>query len=175
MREGRDMHRVAGFLFDVFEVYIAAAVFAVLIISVFVQVFMRYVLIMPSPGLFEISVYSFVWIIYLGAALACRYNQHVRFDLIYKLYPPKVAMVQDIVLHLVTNVVLLILLYPASRYTLEMYKIKSSALRIPWTFLLIVYPVFILLVLIHNFTAIVQEIQKLLGKKVKEQEAPPWQ
>jgi TRAP-type C4-dicarboxylate transport system permease small subunit len=99
----------------------------------------------------------------------------VRFDLIYKLYPPKVAMVQDIVLHLVTNVVLLILLYPASRYTLEMYNIKSSALRIPWTFLLIVYPVFILLVLIHNFTAIVQEIQKLLGKKVKEQEAPPWQ
>jgi TRAP-type C4-dicarboxylate transport system permease small subunit len=169
------MRRVGGFIFDVFEVYIAAAAFAVLIISVFVQVVMRYVLILPSPALFEVSVYSFIWIIYLGAALACRYNQHVRFDILFKLYPPKVAMVQDIVFHTVANVVLLILLYPAARYTIEMYHIKASALRIPWTFLLVVYPIFIVLVLIHNFTAIVQEIKKLLGRKVKEQEAPPWQ
>jgi TRAP-type transport system small permease protein len=172
--EGRDMSRVVRTIFDVIEVYIAAAVFALLVVAVVVQVFMRYVLIMPSPGLFEISVYCFIWIIYLGGALACRFNQHVRFDIVFKMLPPKVGLWLDNAFHLVTNAVLLILLYPATRYTIEVYKIKSSALRIPWTFLLIVYPVFILLVLIHNFTIIVMNIRRAQGKEVRE-EVPPWQ
>ncbi len=169
------MKGIARLIFDFFEVYLAAAVFAVLILSVCVQVFMRYVLDMPSPRLFELAIYAFIWIIYLGAALACRYNQHVRFDILYQRFPSRVRLWLDLVFHLLTNGTLLVVLYPVTKYTFDMFRIKSSALRIPWTFLLGVYPVFVVLVLIHNFTAVAAILRRLRDGREVEQETPPWQ
>ncbi len=169
------MRRLVKLIYDFFEVYLAAAVFCVLIASVVVQVFMRYVLDLPSPRLFELAIYAFVWIIYLGAALASRYNQHVRVDILYQRLPKKVSLALDLVFHLLTNVVLLVILYPVSKYMVEMFRIKSSALRIPWSFLLGIYPLFVLLVLAHNFTAIVVNARGILGKPAAPPEAPPWE
>jgi len=169
------MRKVVSFLFDIFEVYLAVVVFASLIVSVSAEVFFRYVLNNPSPQLFELSIYCFVWVIYLGGALATRYNQHVRFDLIYRSLPEKARRVLEIFFDLLTNGVLLVLFYPAVRYTIEMYKIKASALRVPWTFLLIVFPIFLALVLIHNFTNIVKNVLRLTGREIKDAEVFPWQ
>ncbi len=169
------MRRVVSFLFDLFEVYLAVVVFAVLIVSVSSEVFMRYVLNNPSAQLFELSIYCFVWVIYLGGALATRYNQHVRFDLIYSRLPTRVRRTLEVIFLLLINGVLLVLFFPAVRYTLEMYKIKASALRVPWTFLLIVFPIFLALVLIHNFTDIVKNLLRLAGRDIKDAEVFPWQ
>jgi TRAP-type transport system small permease protein len=168
------MRKFLNFIFDLFEVYLGVIIFSVLITSVFIQVFMRYVLNMPSPELFEISIYSFVWVIYLGGALAVRYDQHIRFDLLYRMIPRRWRMALEIVFNLFTNVVLLILLAPCVAYTFQVYSIKASALRIPWTFLLIVYPIFIVLVLIHNFIAIGYDVRELRGGGEKPKEDFPW-
>jgi TRAP-type transport system small permease protein len=169
------MRRVVNFIFDIFEVYLAVVVLASLIVSVSAEVFFRYVLDNPSPQLFELSIYCFVWVIYLGGALATRYNQHVRFDLIYRSLPDKARRVLDLAFDLLTNGVLLVLFYPAVRYTIDMYKIKASALRVPWTFLLIVFPIFLALVLIHNFTNIVKNLLRFAGRDIKDAEVFPWQ
>jgi TRAP-type C4-dicarboxylate transport system permease small subunit len=169
------MRKLVNFLFDIFEVYLAVIIFSALIVSIFLEVFMRYVLNNPSPELFELSIYCFVWVIYLGGALATRYNQHVRFDLIYRALPEKVRRVMEIAFDLLTNGVLLVLFWPAVRYTIQMYPIKASALRVPWTFLLLVFPIFLALVLIHNFTAVVKDILRLTGREIKDAEVFPWQ
>jgi TRAP-type C4-dicarboxylate transport system permease small subunit len=169
------MRKLVNFIFDIFEVYLAVVIFSALIVSIFLEVFMRYVLNNPSPELFELSIYCFVWVIYLGGALATRYNQHVRFDLIYRALPEKVRRVMEIAFELLTNGVLLVLFYPAIRYTIQMYPIKASALRVPWTFLLLVFPIFLALVLIHNFTSIVKNILRLTGREIKDAEVFPWQ
>ena len=169
------MRKLVNFIFDIFEVYLAVIVFSALIISIFLEVFFRYVLNNPSPQLFELSIYCFVWVIYLGGALATRYNQHVRFDLIYRSLPERGRRILDVAFNLLTNGVLLVLLYPAIRYTIQVYPIKASALRVPWTFLLMVFPIFVTLVIIHNFTAIVKDILRLAGREIKEAEVFPWQ
>ena len=169
------MRKLVNFIFDIFEVYLAVVIFAALITSIFLEVFFRYVLNNPSGELFELSIYCFVWVIYLGGALATRYNQHVRFDLIYRSLPAKAQRVLEIFFNLVTNGVLLILLYPAIRYTIQLYPIKSSVLRLPWTFLIMVFPIFVALVIIHNFTAVVKDILHLAGHEIKEAEVFPWQ
>ncbi|MBE3133939.1 MAG: TRAP transporter small permease [Acidobacteria bacterium] len=169
------MRKLVNFIFDIFEVYLAVVIFSALIVSIFLEVFMRYVLNNPSPELFELSIYCFVWVIYLGGALATRYNQHVRFDLIYRALPEKARRVMEIAFDLLTNGVLLVLFYPAIRYTIQMYPIKASALRVPWTFLLLVFPIFLALVLIHNFTTIVKNILRLTGREIKDAEVFPWQ
>lgn len=169
------MRKVVNFVFDLFEVYLAAAVFAALIISIFAEVFFRYVLNNPSGHLFELSIYLFVWTIYLGGALATRYNQHVRFDLIYRRLPERGRRILETVFDLLTNGVLLVLFFPAVRYTIQMYRIPSSVLRVPWTFLLVVFPLFLALVLIHNFMNIARNILRLAGRKIEETEVFPWQ
>ena len=169
------MRKLVNFIFDIFEVYLAVVIFSALVVSIFLEVFMRYVLNNPSPELFELSIYCFVWVIYLGGALATRYNQHVRFDLIYRALPERARRVMEIAFDLLTNGVLLVLFYPAIRYTIQMYPIKASALRVPWTFLLLVFPIFLALVLIHNFTAIVKNILRLTGREIKDAEVFPWQ
>ena len=171
----RKVGKVVSFVFDLFEVYLAVVVFASLIVSIFLEVFFRYVLNRPSGHLFELSIYLFVWVIYLGGALATRYNQHVRFDLIYGRLSDKGRQVLETVFDLLTNAVLLVLFFPAVRYTIELYKIKSSVLRVPWTFLLVVFPIFLALVLIHNFTNIAKNVLRLSGRQVKDAEVFPWQ
>ena len=168
------MSRVVKRVFDFFEVYLPVAVFSLLLASVFIQVFMRYVLDLPSPKLFEISIYSFVWVIYLGGALATRYDQHMRFDLIYRSFKRKARLILDVVFDLFTNGVLFFLLVPSFRYTIQVYPIKASALRIPWTFLLIVFPVFVTLVIVHNFLSVYYNLKELAGKAPRPEEALPW-
>ena len=169
------MRRVVNFIFDIFEVYLAVVVFSALIVSIFLEVFFRYVLNNPSAQLFELSIYCFVWVIYLGGALATRYNQHVRFDLIYRALPEKGRRILELGFAILTNAVLLVLLVPAIRYTIQVYPIKASALRVPWTFLLMVFPIFVTLVIVHNFTDIVKNILRLAGRQIKDPEVFPWQ
>jgi len=169
------MGKFAKKVYDALEVYLAVAIFALLIATVAIQVFMRYVLNMPSPGLFELSIYAFVWVIYLGGALAVRYDQHMRFDLIYRTFKPRSRLIFDLVFDGLTNAVLVILLPPSFLYTLKVYPIKASALRIPWTFLLIVYPVFLLLVIAHNFTSLFCALRELRGGEGRPKEELPWE
>ena len=118
-------------LLDILEVYLPTVIFLLLITTVFVQVVSRYGLNRPLPKFFELSIYSFVWAIYLGAALAKRYNQHIRFDIFYRKFSPKIRAVVDIVFDMLTTAVMLLLLIPSIEYTIWNYKIKASALRIP--------------------------------------------
>jgi TRAP-type C4-dicarboxylate transport system permease small subunit len=161
-------------ILDFFEVHLAAWIFILLLTSVSIEVFSRYVLNEPTPKFFELSIYSFVWTIYLGAALAKRYNQHVRFDIFYRRFPKKVRLMVDIVFDTLVNVVLLIALIPVINYTIWCYRIKASALRIPWTYLLVCFPLFMILILIHNFRDIYLNVREFSGKEVEREEDLPW-
>ena len=162
-------------ILDVIEIHLAAGIFILLLVSISIEVFSRYVLNEPTPKFFEISIYTFIWTIYLGAALAKRYNQHIRFDILYRKFSPKGQLLIDIVFDSLTTVVMLILLVPSINYTLWSYRIKSSTLRVPWTYLLVCFPLFVILILIHNFKDIYTNIQIFRGKATRRKEVLPWQ
>ena len=169
------MRRLSRKFFDILEVHLSTMIFFLLIISVVIEVFARYVLNKPLPKFFELSIYSFVWCIYLGASLAKRYNQHIRFDILYRKFPVKVRLLIDAFFDVLVCVVLLALFMPSIKYTIWNYKIKASALRIPWTYLLLCFPLFVCLILIHNFRDIVITIRELTGKGIRQEEELPWQ
>ena len=169
------MKRIGTKILDFIEIHLATWVFILLLTSISIEVFSRYVLNMPTPKFFEISIYSFVWTIYLGAALAKRYNQHIRFDIIYSKLPPKGRLIVDIVFDSLVTLVFLIMLVPCLNYTLWNYRIKSSALRVPWTYLLMCFPIFVILILIHNFRDIYTNIRIFMGKSTRRKEVLPWQ
>ena len=169
------MKRIGTKILDFIEIHLATWIFILLLTSISIEVFSRYVLDRPTPRFFEISIYSFIWTIYLGAALAKRYNQHIRFDIIYIRLPPKGRLLVDIVFDSLITIVFLIMLIPCLDYTFWNYRIKSSALRIPWTYLLICFPIFVILILIHNFRDIYTNVRIFMGKTTERKEVLPWQ
>ncbi|MDI6863864.1 MAG: TRAP transporter small permease, partial [Pseudothermotoga sp.] len=81
---------------DIFQIHVPAVCVLILFLSMFSQVVLRYVFRHPSPEAFEISSYSFVWSVLLGAALANRYKNHIKFDIIYNKFPRKAQIVTDV-------------------------------------------------------------------------------
>ena len=171
----KNIKNISKKVFDLLEVHLAAVIFVTLFFCIVIQVFSRYVLNRPLPPLFELSIYSFVWAIFLGAPLAKRYRKHLRFDILYQKFPKRVQSITEIAFDALTNVVLLIILVPVIKYTAWNYIIKASVLRIPWTYLLLCFPIFVVLLFIHNSVWIYYHVRKLLGRKVPPSESWPWQ
>jgi len=168
------MKRIGTKILDLIEVHLTTWIFFLLLISISIEVFSRYVLNTPTPRFFEISIYTFVWTIYLGAALAKRYNQHIRFDIFYRKFSVRGQLLIDIVFDSLTTFVMLYLLFPSLNYTIWNYRIKSSALRVPWTYLLMCFPIFVILILIHNIRDIYTNVRIFRGKATPREEVLPW-
>ncbi len=66
-----------------------AAIYAATILVMCVQVMLRYVFSAPFPWAEELSRYFFIWIVYLGAAIASRRAAHLEVDYFVRHLPPK--------------------------------------------------------------------------------------
>lgn len=161
-------------VFDIFEVYLPAVIFCVLILSVFIQVASRYLFNLPIPQLFETSLYSFIWVIYLGASLATRFNQHMRFDLLYRKLPPIGRAISDTFFDVLLNIVVVVIFYPTVAAIVQMYPLKAATLNISWAYLLVCFPVFLVLIFIHNCAAIYYRFREIATGKPAPEETPPW-
>ena len=67
---------------DKFLAFITASAMAVIVLLVFINVAMRYVLNSGLTWSEEIAVNLFVWVIFLGAILAALENSHIKVDLL---------------------------------------------------------------------------------------------
>ena len=168
------MRKIARMIMDLLEMHAAALCLGLLSASVVLQVILRYAFRSPSPELFEISGYSFIWVIFLGAPLAQRYRSHIRFDVIYQALPRKAQLAIDIVFDTLFSIALVIMFFPVIRQVISLGFIRSDVLRVPWTYLLLCFPLFIALMIIHNIEWIYREASELLTGKAVIGEEPPW-
>jgi TRAP-type C4-dicarboxylate transport system permease small subunit len=109
----------------------------VMLAALVIQVVFRY-LFTPLIWPFELSIYMYICLIYLGAALAARRDTHVAFDLLVGLLPSKARHLIDVGVRLVGAVLLLPLLVPGLRLMAKSHTIRSASLGIPWSFLILV-------------------------------------
>ena len=73
------------------EDWISLALFATLAFIVFYQVFTRYVMNDPAGWTEEIARYFLVAIVFIGAAMSVRKNNHIQVDVFYRLMPRLLA------------------------------------------------------------------------------------
>jgi TRAP-type C4-dicarboxylate transport system permease small subunit len=78
------------------EDWISLALFAVLAFVVFYQVFTRYVMNDPAGWTEEIARYFLVAIVFIGAAMSVRKNNHIQVDYFYRLIPKPAGRVLSI-------------------------------------------------------------------------------
>ena len=168
------MKRILRILIDFFEIHLNAVIFVTLFMSMVIQVFMRYVLNMPSPLLHEITMYSFVWTVYLSSAFARRCRSHIRFNIIYDLLPRKFQLIVDLVFDIFVSVLFCMSFIPVVKMLISYNFIESHILKISWTYLFVVFPIFMLLILIHNVKFIYSELMELIKGKKPPKEEKPW-
>jgi len=81
--------KVIAALYEDFEKYFCALILFLLVLTLGLQVFFRYVMNASLSWSEELSRFCFVWSIYLGASLAVKKEQHVRVTAQYLLLPKR--------------------------------------------------------------------------------------
>ena len=144
--------RVVRFLEETCGVLALAAMF----LAIIVQVIFRY-LFTPLIWPFELSIYMYICVIYLGAALAARHDSHVAFDVLHNALPARLQRVASVTLRIFGAAVVATLVIPALQFMRQSHTIKSASLHIPWSFLVLVYLVGMLLMAGHLLAGAVRD------------------
>lgn len=77
---------------DRLEELSAALFFGGMLITVLVGIFWRFVLESPLVWTVNVSTLCFMWAVLLGSPLSDRRDNHLQFDLLYKVVPPRVQL-----------------------------------------------------------------------------------
>lgn len=118
---------------------ITILIFLMMFSIVTINVVARYVFNAPIPWAGELSRYSFVSIIYLGAIIAFRDKAHIGLDILLEYFPDQLRKVIDNVSKILVAGFLIIFIYEGLKMTLNSIHTKSAAMlismAIPYIFL----------------------------------------
>ena len=115
--EEKRLHRSLPMFFRVIDAVVKTVMVVLLVVligAVGVNVFGRFVLDQSMPGSDELSRFLFIWVIFLGAALAHLHNEHIAVSLLVERLPRRAQRVMVVVQELVILAVLVALLISAS-------------------------------------------------------------
>lgn len=147
------------------EEILSTAALIICVSTIIIQVFYRYFLNISLEWPFEVSIYAYIWTLYLGAAWGIREGHHVKFNLLFDVLPTRIQKMINIIFNSITTTVFIIIFKPVWEYLLFNYRIKTVALKIPWTYVFGVFSIFLFLTIIHNIEYIIYDIKFLFTHK----------
>jgi len=121
---------------------------------IFSQVLARYAFSNSLSWSEEIGRYIFVWMTFLGAALAVRDRQHVSLDLVLKILPYSLQKLLIVISYISMLIFTAVVIYGGIQFVARGSSQMSSALEIPMHYVYIVLPLggaLIFAYLIKNF------------------------
>lgn len=131
---------------------------------VFVNVVARYLFNVSLPWSPEVARYSFVWITFLGTAVALRENSHAKITLLIEATPQKVQKVLKLVNYIIMVSLCILLITTGIKQTLDVWPTKAAYMRfmsMGWMYLSI--PICGLLMLFFTCVSLVELISKEKG------------
>ena len=148
---------------DRIYVNIAIVFMIVLVAAVSAGIVVRYFFNAPFPWTEELVVFLFIWIAYLGAAVAAARHKHVVVDFLVAKFSPFARNLTGVITNLLTLVFLTmviigsVILIPMSTHT-------SVALDIPRSFYYMAVFASCVLIFLVYLESIIQKILKLFEK-----------
>jgi TRAP-type C4-dicarboxylate transport system permease small subunit len=139
-----------------------AVLLAFITIGVFVQVVMRYVFSMSFLWGEELSLFAFIWTVFLGAAVGVRRRIHLGFDFLPDLLTGRwAAGIQRVVIDLSILIVALLLLVEGWTFSMLSVQRLSPALGISLFVPTLVIPISGALMLVIVLRDLVRDIRHL--------------
>jgi TRAP-type transport system small permease protein len=116
---------------SIFWEVILAGFVAVLCVVVFLQVLLRYIIKMPFPASEEIVSISFIYTIFLGAAVGMKRGEHLAIDFLMKRVYPSTRRVLYWVIFTATAIFLYFVVIEGIRFVFDSYGQTTTYLGIP--------------------------------------------
>ena len=123
---------------------------AVMVVTLAIQVFFRFVIKDPPPWTEELARYVFVWITFVGAAVAYRRGTHIVVDTILHLLPARVRAVLAWVVDGLVFVALAVLLVQGLGIVQATSNVRATMLQVPMSVVYAAIPVSAALMLAYQ-------------------------
>lgn len=137
-------------------VWLIYCIYVVIIVSTFTAVFFRYVLNESIIWAEELARYLFVWLAFLGSALALKNRMHIGLDLIISSLPPKSKTVMEGLITVLVGVFLVFVITASVTVVEVTMRQRSSALGIPMGMVYLAIPVGCSLMLLSSCRQLLQ-------------------
>ena len=117
--------------FSLFWEVVLASCVVILCIAVFLQVLLRYALKVSFPPLEEIVTFSFIYTIFLGAAVGMKRMEHLNIDFLLKRAPQNLHKFFDVAIFLGTALFLVFVVKEGIVFVHDSYGQTTTYLNIP--------------------------------------------
>lgn len=158
--------RALKWLDENFESIFLIILSAIMVVVIFVQVFMRYVMQNSLSWTEELARYCFIWLIYIGISYGVKKQRHISVDAILLLFKERGKIIFSIIanlLFLTFAIFVVIYGYDISSKLLAWGQ-KSPANQIPMGIVYLAAPVGMGLTAIRIIQNLIAQVLTLLGK-----------
>ncbi len=128
----------------------------IMVTTLALQVFYRFVLDNPLSWTEELARYAFVWITFLGGAVAYRRRAHIVVDVMLHLVPIRARAALALAVEAMITVTLVILVRDGLRMVETTANVQATMLEIPMSYIYASIPVSAALMLIY-------QVERLVG------------
>ena len=114
--------------------------FALMVIFIFLQIIMRFVVGHSLVWSEELGKFIFVWLSWLGISIGERRNEHIKITLLTDRLSPKLQKIFEIVAYLILLAILGVIIYYAVQLVAFQWKVKYAGIKIStsWGYLSLV-------------------------------------
>ncbi|MFA6008246.1 MAG: TRAP transporter small permease subunit, partial [Candidatus Shapirobacteria bacterium] len=105
----------------------------------------------------------FVGIVLFGACYAMRSRKHITFSLVYSKLKPKPAAFSRLAGDLIIMAIFIILLIPSLRYSLSLHLLKTTSLKINYTYIFLPFIYLVLSVIGYTIVEMIEDFKVLRG------------
>ena len=120
---------------------LAGIVLLFITFSIFVDVFLRYVLGKPTIWITEVSTYLFLYVIYLGTAYALQQDMHIKVTFLLDFFGKRTQRIIDLITSILAILFTVVLLWQTSLMTWSAIKGKwtsPTVLNAPYMYVYII-------------------------------------
>lgn len=154
----RKTHKILNRVVDALSVVVLIFV----TIAVFVSVASRYFFKTPLEWSEEMARYAFIWLVFLGVAMAEKTGDHFRIEYFVHKMTPKTKLIVDIFLNTLIFVTLYLLFVESLGYYRQGKSGISTVLQIPLNYIYIALPVSVVLTFLNRIETFITTIVDLL-------------
>lgn len=132
--------KIVSILFHLTE-FAVLVLLATICVVMLTQIFSRYLFNTPLAWPEELSRYLFVWVVFLGAAIAFRYKAHLGMDFITARFSDKFKRITEKLVDLILLGFLILIIYIAPEILSITQFQTSPVLDIPMSYIYLSFPV----------------------------------
>ena len=153
---------------DFVEETVPALLLLTIFISFLLGVFSRYVLKSSIMWTQEMSLYPYVWLVFLGACSCDRDRSNISFTIVHDMVPEKVKKVFHLIGSIMIVTALIVLIPSAVDFYIYYMNRPTAIMKIPLGICYFSFAIYQVFTIIRYLYRIVESILELAGKKGKE-------